>query len=723
MQEYFLDYCLTQELSHKKLRHTYLGYARQAAQPQLVIKLFDPECVIPDQTQWVLFADMLLSLKHPHIVPLVDMAIKQGKPYVVSEYRAHGSLGQRLARLSSQGMGWPEAVSIVIQIGRALCEAHAHGITHGNLKPENVFYSANYEVQLTDFSLTSFIDVAKLDYKSDLATIRYMAPEQFVGTTDQQSDQYSLACLAYELITGKPPFDAAGFSSMWGKHRTENAVPLVNAVPEVPMSIDLAVLKALAKKPQERYKDVETFVVALERGLSAQVAGLPSSLQNSSVVNGADTFLLSQLHSQAPFSKQPNASANKTRQLSQLLGEIDTTTVDNTQAASSLYSVEEHRVEPNIRASLPSPKSFASLHIELSDEALSSYSPTTGPLRINVEDTRANHDILSALDAELHVVGAQDRSIGRSAQRAAVQPTEAAPVLPVQPTEAVPVLPAYMPPSRKRTKTYVMWVSVVSLVVILAGILSSSIFGVPFLSLPSYISRINGKQNVNSGITKTAVASATDIVHITPTVQTQGHSQAVSTPNATAGTSRQSSTSSIATPTPISAFGTGSMSVISIPKRSTPIPSSGGVQINAGGAGVGSYIADTDYFGGSVWSTSNTVDTSGVSDPAPESVYQTSRYGYYFTYTIPNLTPGGTYTVRLHFAATNWTQEGQNVFDATINYNTVLSSFDIIAAAGGPDRAVVESFTETASYNGTISIEFNTDNGYAVVSGIQVLAN
>ncbi len=567
MQEYFLDYCLTQELSHKKSRHTYLGYARQTAQPQLVIKLFDPECVISDQTRGQLFADMLLSLKHPHIVPLVDMAIKQGKPYVVSEYRAHGSLGQRLARLSSEGMGWLEAMNIVIQIGQALCEAHAHGIIHGNLKPENVFYSTNSEVQLTDFSLTSFIDVAKLDYKSDLATIPYMAPEQFMGTTDQQSDQYSLACLAYELITGRPPFDAASFSLMWGKHRTENAVSLVNAVPEVPMSIDLAVLKALAKKPQERYKDVETFVVALERGLSTQVAGLSSSLQNSSVVNGADTFLLSQLHSHAPLSEQPNASANKTRQLSQLLGEIDTTAVDNTQAASSLPSVEEHEVESDIRASLPNPKLFTPSRVELGYEALRSHTQTTSPLHINVENTRIDHDILSVLDrAEQRAVGAQDRSTGRSAQQAAAQPTE-----------AVPALPAHMPLSHKPTKAYVVWVSVVSLVVILAGTLGLSAFGASFLSLPLHASHINGKQNVYSGTTKTVVVSATDIVHVTPTVHTQGHPQAISTPNATTRTPRQLSTSPIATPTPAGNLSTGSTPVISTPTPTladvpTPMP-------------------------------------------------------------------------------------------------------------------------------------------------------
>ncbi len=646
MQEYFLDYCLTQELSHKKLRHTYLGYARQTAQPQLVIKLFDPECVIPDQTQGQLFADMLLSLKHPHIVPLVDIAIKQGKPYVVSEYRTHGSLGQRLKRLLSQGMGWTEAVSVVIQIGRALCEAHAHGIIHGNLKPENVFYSANCEVQLTDFSLTSFIDVAKLDYKSDLATIRYMAPEQFMGKTDRQSDQYSLACLAYELITGKPPFDATGFSSMWGKHTTDYAVPLVNAVPEVPMSIDLAVLKALAKKPQERYKDVETFVVALERGLSTQVAGLPSSLQNPSVVNVADTFLLSKLHSQAPLSEQPAWSASKTRQLSQLLGEIDTSAVDNTQAASSLPIVEEHEVESDTLVPWPIPTFSPSSRIKLGDEALPSYTQTTSPLRINVEDTRANHDILSVFDrAERRAVDAQDRSTGRSAQQAVAQPTE-----------TVPVLPAHMLPSRKPTKAYVVWVSIVSLVVILAGTLGLSVFGASFLSLPLHVSRINGKQNVNSGITKTAIVSATGTVP----VRSRAKLQATAYPEATVQTSLQSSvTPTVETTSPIS-------TLVPMP---TSIVAASNILVNGsfenttlapwalyvGGSAAGSIVLDNMVSKDSNASAKVTITNSDSSNPWNLQLQQTNI----------EFVQGRTYTI------TFWTKASQNgVGQLCIQLNT-----------------------------------------------------
>src|SRR6185437_11990698 len=81
----------------------------------------------------------------------------------------------------------------------------------------------------------------------------------------------------------------------------------------------------------------------------------------------------------------------------------------------------------------------------------------------------------------------------------------------------------------------------------------------------------------------------------------------------------------------------------------TPTPGTGSVQINAGGSATSPFIADADFSGGATASAGNAIDTSGVSNPAPQAVYQSNRYGN-FTYTIPGLTASGAYTVRLHFA-------------------------------------------------------------------------
>ncbi len=93
------------------------------------------------------------------------------------------------------------------------------------------------------------------------------------------------------------------------------------------------------------------------------------------------------------------------------------------------------------------------------------------------------------------------------------------------------------------------------------------------------------------------------------------------------------------------------------------------------------------------------IDTTGVTNPAPQRVYQTERYGN-FTYTIPGLTPGASYTVRLHFAENYWTSAGSRLFNVSINGTQVLTNFDIVAAAGGRNKAIVKEFPAVADSGG-----------------------
>jgi hypothetical protein len=147
---------------------------------------------------------------------------------------------------------------------------------------------------------------------------------------------------------------------------------------------------------------------------------------------------------------------------------------------------------------------------------------------------------------------------------------------------------------------------------------------------------------------------------------------------------------------------------------------SGGVDISAGGPAAAPYVADEDFTGGATSDTTNAISTTGVSDPAPQSVYQHNRYGN-FTYTIPGFTAGASYTVRLHFAEEYWTTAGSRVFNVLINGTQVLTNFDIFATAGGEYKAVVEQFTATASSTGTITIQFVTVKDNAQVNGIEIL--
>ena len=144
--------------------------------------------------------------------------------------------------------------------------------------------------------------------------------------------------------------------------------------------------------------------------------------------------------------------------------------------------------------------------------------------------------------------------------------------------------------------------------------------------------------------------------------------------------------------------------------------------INTGSTTAASpFVADTDYNGGSSFNNSATIQTGNTATPAPAAVYQSCRYGA-FTYTIPNLSSGKTYAVRLHFAELTFSGSGQRAFNVSINGSAVLSNFDIYATSGATDRAITQQFDAVANSSGQIVIGFtqgSADN--PEVNGIEVL--
>jgi hypothetical protein len=137
----------------------------------------------------------------------------------------------------------------------------------------------------------------------------------------------------------------------------------------------------------------------------------------------------------------------------------------------------------------------------------------------------------------------------------------------------------------------------------------------------------------------------------------------------------------------------------------------GTVSINAGGAAAGSFVADALFSGGNTFSNTNTIDTSQIAGAVPpQAVFQTERYGE-FTYTIANRTPGRSQTVTLYFQESFWSAAGQRTFNVAINGATVLTAFDIFAAAGGANRAIARTFTTTASSSGQVVIQFSRAGG------------
>src|SRR5579859_3473426 len=156
------------------------------------------------------------------------------------------------------------------------------------------------------------------------------------------------------------------------------------------------------------------------------------------------------------------------------------------------------------------------------------------------------------------------------------------------------------------------------------------------------------------------------------------------------------------------------------PTHSSSVYAAGGLQLNAGGPAVAPFAADADFSGGATAATSHAIDTTAVSSPAPQAVYQSNRYGN-FSYSLPGLTPNAAYTLRLHFAEEYWTAAGLRLFNVSLNGTPILSNFDIFASAGAEYKAIVEQFNATATSSGTLNLQFSAVKDNAQVNGIEVL--
>ncbi|RZU29579.1 malectin domain-containing carbohydrate-binding protein [Edaphobacter modestus] len=148
-------------------------------------------------------------------------------------------------------------------------------------------------------------------------------------------------------------------------------------------------------------------------------------------------------------------------------------------------------------------------------------------------------------------------------------------------------------------------------------------------------------------------------------------------------------------------------------------PTVSSAQINAGGSAVAPFISDVDFEGGSILSHKNVIDLSGVTNAAPMTVYQDARQGN-FTYTLAGFVPGSSHTVRLHFAETYFSTVGSRTFNISINGTQVMTNFDIFAAAGAKNKAVIQELTGNADSSGTFVVTFTSVVNNSLLSAIEI---
>ncbi|MCH2107852.1 MAG: serine/threonine protein kinase [Polyangiaceae bacterium] len=232
-------------------------------------------------------AEIISQLNHPHIVQVHDFnTTEQGQPYLVMELLRGNSLEEALAKHRPLGIG--PALRIAIQIASALAAAHHSGIVHRDLKPANIFLvdaGDQLFVKLLDFGISKKTGGAapgaaprrKLTGEFDiLGTPDYMPPEQAAGKTaqvDARGDQYALAMILYELLTGRVPFEANDVMQLLQKVIREIPPAPSTLRREIPPSVDEAIAKALSKDPEERFMTIVEFAEVLEEACTELTIG------------------------------------------------------------------------------------------------------------------------------------------------------------------------------------------------------------------------------------------------------------------------------------------------------------------------------------------------------------------------------------------------------------------------------------------------------------------
>lgn len=231
---------------------------------QVILKLIDVEAARSTyQHHFLAEATHISRLDHPSLLPFLSAGFYDDTPYLIRPYVKHGSLLAHVSEATPQLFSVERSLRILQQIGEALFFAHQRRVVHANLKPENILLLERERVVLTDFCLHSLTKVIRPARLRTAEAACYMAPEQFQGITTPLSDQYAFACLAYELLTGRPPFVAADFKTLAYKHTVEPPLPPELQNPRLPRALNSALLKALEKWPDDRYADMQDFLSAL----------------------------------------------------------------------------------------------------------------------------------------------------------------------------------------------------------------------------------------------------------------------------------------------------------------------------------------------------------------------------------------------------------------------------------------------------------------------------
>ncbi len=271
-------YLVQREIGRGGMATVYLAEDRKHRR-RVAIKVLRPEVGIAvGPERFLREIAIVATLSHPHILPLYDSGEAEGFLYYVMPYVEGESLRDLMSR--QRRVPVEEALRVAHQVAGALAHAHRHNIVHRDIKPENVML-AEGNALVTDFGIGKAVcDVCEDDHitvaGTPIGTPAYMSPEQAMGeAVDARSDIYSLACVIFEMLTGRAPFRGSTAQSTLVLHAVDPIPSARELRPELPQYLDEALQRALAKSSGDRYETVGDFVQALGLVSTAAVPSEP----------------------------------------------------------------------------------------------------------------------------------------------------------------------------------------------------------------------------------------------------------------------------------------------------------------------------------------------------------------------------------------------------------------------------------------------------------------
>jgi len=260
---------------------------------QVAVKVVKPEIVATvGADRFITEIRTTAHLKHPHVLPLFDSGSVDDALFYVMPYIDGESLRARLRREGQLPL--TDTTTILREVADALAYAHAQGVVHRDIKPDNVLLSGRHAF-LADFGIaralegSASVDQTVTATSAIIGTPAYLSPEQAAGRShiDHRSDIYSFGVMAYEMLTGAPPFAASTAPGVMAAHMAAAPEPLANRRPDVPPSLAALVMKCLAKRLEDRWQRMDDLLVALDASSSPGSDATASGFRRRSVMFGA----------------------------------------------------------------------------------------------------------------------------------------------------------------------------------------------------------------------------------------------------------------------------------------------------------------------------------------------------------------------------------------------------------------------------------------------------